>query len=220
MSSTKTAPGAAPRCVLHGDTLPNDGCSVTAFGAGDVLQRKGARSTNLVELHEGLLALVATDREGQDLFFSVRGPGAVLNLEALADQTPIHDLVAVTDGTVCRIPVASLERKGAALPETARCRHLLELTVAEIGRYQAERICLGGRARQRVARLVLLAAEGDEGCRAVLEAPQHVIARTLDVRPETLSRVAKALRSEGAFAEGPTLAAGDLSILRRVARLD
>ena len=92
---------------------------------------------------------------------------------------------------------------------------MLELALGEAGQRGTERSQLGGTAVERVARFLLLRARVSEG--PVLDVPQRVLARTLGMSAETLSRALARLRTEGAISRSRPVQVADADVLERLA---
>ncbi len=182
--------------------------------AGTVLVQEGERPEAVWYLRRGQVAVGPASASGADASSAVRGPDSILGIEALVGTRAGYEARALTDIVVCvleaedfRAWVGSLEGPVGAL---------VSLLVNENARRISEREALEGTAVQRVARH-LANRFGNVRDMDAPDLSQRVLASTLDMRPETLSRALGTLRREGALAGGRGIRLRDLGRLRGLA---
>lgn len=140
----------------------------------------------------------------------LRGPGSLLGVECLVPRPRASTVVAVTDVEVCTLSapelrVFSLVRPGA----------LLGLLSTELEERELDASYSSGSASVRLCRFLLVRARRGGG-EHPLPFRQETLARLLDLRPETLSRVLSELRRQGVVADDGLFVA-DVARLRAIA---
>lgn len=124
----------------------------------------------------------------------LRGAGNIIGLERLHGHVHTYEIVALTHAEVALVTANELYDHVRGRPQ--RLEALLESALDAVALCIAERIALRGSALQRVARFMLEAGGHDK---AALTLPKNAVARMLQIRPETLSRVLKKLETAGAI---------------------
>lgn len=179
--------------------------------------RPGARvslgeNDELVLIRQGrLLASTLLESGGYGVTL-LRGAGNIIGLERLHGQVHTYEIVALTHAEVSLVGANELYEHVRGRPE--RLEALLERALDAVALCIAERIALRGSALQRVARFMLDAGGHD---RAALALPKNAVARLLQIRPETLSRVLKKLETAGAIAVRQQTQLVDVSKLAELA---
>ncbi len=210
--STNAFPWAVecPTCPLH---PPAGGCPlrIERVSDGDVLLEADEPPRHLVHIKGAAVELVATNFEGDEQRYTLRGPGALVGWEALSGGPCRSEVRVVHGGEVCLLP-AELARELAAGPGAAG---LLAPLVQELAMVDCERRLNTQPAAARVARYLL----GDIRCvSGVLDGKTaRSIARQLGIRHETLSRVLQRLEVAGMIERSPLMVL-DAAGLRRVVR--
>jgi CRP-like cAMP-binding protein len=165
-------------------------------------------------IREGQVAVSSSTEAGHELSCCVRGPGAVLGIEALG-RTPFRfEAWCLTDVTACTLTTDEFRRWLHSGDDTADTA--LACAAEEIGRRAAEREVLGGPTRVRIARLLCRAMPADVKSPWHPRIPASVLARILAVRPETISRSLTRLRCEGVLTADRRIVVRDVDQLRRV----
>jgi len=199
-----------------------DGCPVPIYVSapwkshdpGTRLLNQGGASDHVLRVRSGAVILSAVNAEGEELACCLRGPGATVNLESLAQRPLQFDVEAITAVEICHVPVPVLRQivRGGGADSVA----VLDLFAGEQTRWVDDRLRdSGASATQRLARLLLRLHELDI---RPADLPRSVLARILSIRPETVSRAAAELRLAGAI--GGSLELADLKRLGEVARGD
>src|SRR5687767_12915274 len=154
----------------------------------------------VIQIRSGRVLATTVDQAGHETLCVLRGAGAVLGLEALDGLVLPYFLWTLSDvelGIAAAGPARSWLAAGDHPSQGLLRRSLRELRVC-----LSERMALHGSATARLARLLLDAA-GESDAKApahvVLGLPKNVLARMLQMRPETLSRVLRKLEEAGAI---------------------
>lgn len=193
--------------------------------AGTQLWPQGDVPRELIFVKSGLLAMSSTDASGQELGTAVRGPRSLLGFESLRGQAARASVDALTDVAVCAATPTTVRQRtglqasgyGPSASLAASASALLQLTLDELLRVERDGDLRTGSAVSRVARFILssggLIASGQQ-------APfsKRHVAALLDLRPETMSRCLKALKTAGAIGPGRDVAILDEPMLREFAR--
>ncbi|MCI4441861.1 Crp/Fnr family transcriptional regulator [Tibeticola sp.] len=163
--------------------------------AGTVLYTEGAPAMGIFTVRTGMIKLVRVTPDGRQRIVRVLRAGDVAGLEALASQRYDSDAVALTDVSVCRIPISVIQRLGT---HSARLhKRLMEKwhhALKEADDWLAD--LNFGTARQRVAHFVLKMRSPTNAEIATLFARDDMGAM-LDLKLETVSREISALVREG-----------------------
>lgn len=156
------------------------------FKQDAALYGEGSPSKGVYTLRSGMVKLVRVTSDGRQRIVRVLRPGDVVGLEALATAQYDSEAVALTDVSVCRIPlevIQSLEDHSAHLHRrlTLKWRQ----TLKEADDWLAD--LNFGSARQRVANFILKMRSACDSRIATLFGRDDMSAM-LDLKPETVSR--------------------------------
>jgi len=190
---------ARERCPLSPSHVP----------AGAVLCTQGERHPSVYLVRTGILAMASVDGAGVERGLSLRGPRALLGLEAMRGAVSPVEVRALVPTDLC-------SARGEALaawagPAGSAARAMLDLLLEELSARQADLELSRGTALSRVARLAaVLSSSGP------VAVPKQVAARALGIRPETFSRCLARLVRSGVLAPGPKVHALDLARLSAV----
>lgn len=187
-----------------------------ARAPGAVLLRQGDVPDAVFYVRDGLVLLSSIDESGSETSCALRGPGALLGLEAVVGAAVDYEAWALADVVVCRLGIDDLKRWAEA---GRPARGLLQLALEETIRRQKERIALAGRTVTRLARF-LVARDAQPSGRGPLEIEHQLLARLLGMRAETFSRAVAQLRTAGALADAREIAVADRDVLARFASGD
>ena len=190
----------------------------------EVKRRAGALLIEQDELPErvhfvraGHVILSSVRPDGSEQACAIRGRGTLLGLELLARRPTQYQAWALTPVTACVIDGEALRRWLGTLDSPLGA--MLEASLRETARRVSERRAVAGTAVQRLARF-LLDRTSTAGTAAPLDVPLRLLAGTLRMRPETLSRAIRALRAAGAIAPGRRIAIGDRAQLAEAGELE
>jgi CRP/FNR family transcriptional regulator, anaerobic regulatory protein len=164
------------------------------FRAGATLYTEGAAAQGVFTLRSGMVKLVRVTADGRQRIVRVLRPGDVAGLEALATAHCDSEAVALTDVSVCRIPLAVIHTLGASSPRLHR--RLMEKwqhALKEADDWLAD--LNFGTARQRVCNFILKMRSPSDAQVATLFAREDMGAM-LDLKLETVSREVSALVRE------------------------
>lgn len=207
--------GTSGRCAFVPRKVP----------AGTQLWPQGEVPPELVFVKSGLLASSATDASGQELGAAVRGPRSLLGFEALRGQPSRSAVEALTDTVVCSATATTVKQQaglhGVSDPGDVgpNASALLQLALDELLRVERDGDLRSGSALSRVARFVMswgnLIASGQH-------APfsKRHVATLLGLRPETLSRCFRALKTAGVISDGRDVRVLDMARLEQFAKGD
>lgn len=165
--------------------------------AGTELFQEATAAQGIFTLRTGLVKLVRATSDGRQRIVRVLRPGDVAGLEALAHSRYDTDAVALTDISVCRIPLAVIQALGAQSPRLHR--RLMEKwsrTLKEADDWLAD--LNFGTARNRVSNFVLKMRSSTDAQYVTLFAREDMGAM-LDLKMETVSREISALVREQAL---------------------
>lgn len=184
--------------------------------AGEVLWEQGEVPREVVFVKRGAVALTGRDSEGNHWWNGVRGPRAMLGVEALQSRPARATARVLSDGAVCGAdPMAMrLQLGGDGTPGSgALASAVVPLLLEELDRRSGEVASRSGAALVRVARFILDHHDVVESGRRGPFSKRHVAAM-LGIRPETMSRSLSALAEAGVIRVEP-----DIEVLDR-ARLE
>ncbi|MCU0695504.1 MAG: Crp/Fnr family transcriptional regulator [Myxococcaceae bacterium] len=183
--------------------------------AGEVLWEQGEVPREVLFVKRGAVALTGRDSEGNHWWNGVRGPRAVLGIEALQSRPARAAARALSDGAVCasdpvvmRVQLGVDGGRGGALASA-----MVPLLLEELDRRSDEVASRSGPALVRVARFILEHHDVVESGKRGPFSKRHV-ASMLGIRPETMSRNLTALADAGVIRVEP-----DIEVLDR-ARLE
>lgn len=164
-----------------------------------MLQRQGERATHLWYVRSGLVLSSSVARSGAELWCAVRGAPHLVGLEAALGQPTLSSALALSSLMVCTVDVLTF--RAWLGPIDSPLGALLELSLSELRRKAVDLQRSTGSASVRLARFLLQRFDAGSGPEP-LDVPKVVLARTLGMRPETLSRAIAQLRSFGLLATG------------------
>ena len=153
---------------------------------------QGASGREVLHLLSGLVLATATNRVGDEMHCTIRGPGATLGLELLVGEPSRCELVALTTIHVCRVPAQQIL---ADVDVCSPCFQLVRMSLDEAQFWQDHQGLLSGSAPERVARLLLQLDKHSDN--EPVDLRRGLLARAARIRPETLSRTLSTLRSDG-----------------------
>lgn len=163
--------------------------------AGTSLYAEGAAAIGVFTLRSGMIKLVRVTPDGRQRIVRVLRSGDVAGLEALATACYDSDAVALTDISVCRIPLSVMQTLGANSPRLhKRLMEKWHRALKEADDWLAD--LNFGTARQRVANFVLKMRSPADMQVATLFSREDMGAM-LDLKLETVSREVSALVREG-----------------------
>ena len=164
------------------------------FRAGATLYTEGAAAQGVFTLRSGMVKLVRVTADGRQRIVRVLRPGDVAGLEALATAHCDSEAVALTDVSVCRIPLAVIHTLGASSPRLhKRLMEKWQHALKEADDWLAD--LNFGTARQRVCNFILKMRSPSDAQVATLFAREDMGAM-LDLKLETVSREVSALVRE------------------------
>lgn len=185
------------------------------FRPGAVLYAEGSRSLGIFTLRTGMVKLVRVTADGRQRIVRVLRPGDVVGLEALGTGQHDCEAVALTDVSVCRIPLAVMHTLGANSPRL----HLRLMQKWQHALKDAEDWLTDlnyGTARQRVSNFILKMRSPIDGSTVTLFARDDMGAM-LDLKLETVSREVSRLVREQVIE--PLDKLGRIYRVRELARL-
>lgn len=189
-------------CPLH--AAGRCGFVTRRVEAGEVLWEQGEVPREVVFVKRGAVAVTGRDSEGNHWWNGVRGPTAVLGVEALQMRPARASASAVSDGAVCVAEPSSLRAHLGVQSGSPLASALVPLLLDELDRRSEEVASRSGSAISRVARFILdhhqVVASGQRG-----PFSKRHVAQMLGIRPETMSRCLAALAEDGALRLEPEL---------------
>jgi len=157
------------------------------IAAGDSLYRVGDPGKAIFTIRDGLVKLVQYLPDGTQRIVRLVKPTEVAGLEGLLEQPYQHDAVVVQCATVCRIPLAVVNR--LATEDPALHRELMRRWQRALSEADAWLTELStGPSRQRVARL-LLRLSGSDGTGMCPLFGRKDMGAMLGITTESASRV-------------------------------
>jgi len=156
------------------------------FHPGDTLYAEGSRAGGIFTLRTGMLKLVRVTADGRERIVRVLRPGDVAGLEALGTAHYDCQAVALTDVSVCRIPLEVIHTLGASSPRLhLRLMQKWQQALKDADDWLAD--LNFGTARQRVCNYILKMRSATDGSTVTLFARDDMGAM-LDLQLETVSR--------------------------------
>jgi CRP-like cAMP-binding protein len=178
-----------------------------AHEQGKLIELNNTRGL-IICVRRGRVLATTVDQEGRETLCVLRESGAVLGLESIVGMALPYFLWTLSEVELSIAP-ASQAREWLSAHGSQPASALLRSTLHALRLSLSERIALHGSATARLARLLLSAVEGEGGERGpagvMLTLPKNVLARMLQMRPETLSRVLRKLEESGAVKLEPQL---------------
>jgi CRP-like cAMP-binding protein len=170
-----------------------------AFRTGSTLFQEGAPAAGIFTLRSGMVKLMRSTSDGRQRIVRVLRPGDVAGMEALVAARYDTDAVALTDATVCRIPLSVIHTLGANSPRLQQ--RLMEKWHGALKDADDWLADLNfGSARQRVCNFILKMRSPTD-LEAVTLFAREDMGSMLNLKLETVSREVSALVREGAITQ-------------------
>jgi CRP-like cAMP-binding protein len=182
--------------------------------AGTVLATQGQRVHEVLIVREGTVLVTSFTGDGDEVWSSVRGPDTLIGAELLRHGRCELDVVALTEVRLLRITPDDF--RAWVGPAHSPAAAIIELLLQEISTLGRDRAMTAGTAMGRIARF-LRERHRMESAGRPFDIEQRVLARVLQIRPETLSRALSKLRNDKILAPGPRLSVLDTYRLSRLA---
>ena len=165
------------------------------YATGASMYSEGDKAIGVMTIRTGMVKLVRNTSDGRQRIVRVLRPGDVAGLEALATSHYDSDAMALSDVSVCRIPLDVMHTLSANSPRLHRrlmqkWQHALKSAddwLADLN---------FGTARQRVGRFILKMRNSQDPQRVTLFSRDDMGAM-LDLKLETVSREVSAFVREG-----------------------
>jgi CRP-like cAMP-binding protein len=161
----------------------------------------------VILVKEGRVLATTVDHAGQETLCVLRDSGSVIGLESLSGMVLPYFLWTMTDVELAVAPAT--QGREWLRGQNQAVQAVVRTTAESLGQSLNEQMALHGSAQTRLARLILSAAEGDKDAKGpasvMLALPKNVLARMLQMRAETMSRVLKKLEEAGAIALTPKI---------------
>lgn len=168
-----------------------------AFAADAVLYTEGEQALGVFTLRKGMVKLLRATTDGRERIVRVLRPGDVVGLEALATARYDSEAVALTEASVCRIPLAVLHHLSMKSPRLhMRLMQKWQHALKDADDWLAD--LNFGTARQRVAGLAIKMRDPEQP-RFTSFFARDDMGAMLDLKLETVSREISALVREGAL---------------------
>lgn len=165
------------------------------FVTGALLYSEGEKALGVMTVRSGMLKLVRNTSDGRQRIVRVLRPGDVAGLEALATAHYDCDAMALSEVSVCRIPLDVMHTLSGNSP---RLHHRLMQKWQHALRSADDWLAdlNFGTARQRVARFILKMRHPQDP-QTVLLFSREDMGAMLDLKLETVSREVSAFVREG-----------------------
>ncbi len=165
------------------------------FKQGEMLYDEGRIANGIFTLRTGMIKLVRVTADGRQRIVRVLRPGDVVGLEALAATHYDSQAIALTDVSVCRIPVEVIHKLGTNSHRLhLKLMQKWQQTLKDADDWLAD--LNFGTARQRVSNLILKMRNPTDVQIATLFARDDMGAM-LDLKLETVSReVSRLIRED------------------------
>ena len=165
------------------------------FKQGEMLYDEGRVANGIFTLRTGMIKLDRVTTDGRQRIVRVLRPGDVVGLEALAASQYDSQAMALTDVSVCRIPVDVIHKLGANSQRLhLKLMQKWQQTLKDADDWLAD--LNFGTARQRVSNLILKMRNPSDEQIATLFARDDMGAM-LDLKLETVSReVSRLIRED------------------------
>ena len=165
------------------------------FPVDAVLYTEGEHALGIFTLRQGMVKLVRSTADGRERIVRVLRPGDVIGLEALATAHYDSEAVAMSEASVCRIPLSVLHHLSAHSPRLhMRLMQKWQQALRDADDWLAE--LNFGTARQRVAGLALKMRDHEQP-RLTSFFARDDMGAMLDLKLETVSREISALVRDG-----------------------
>ena len=188
------------------------------FHPGQMLYSEGQNALGVFTLRQGMIKLVRVTSDGRQRIVRVLRPGDVAGLESLAKAHYVNEAVALTDVSVCRIPLAVMQTLSTQSPRLhKRLMETWQRALLDADDWLAD--INFGTARQRVCNLILKMRDPVDVSKTVLFGRDDMGAM-MDLKLETVSREISALVREGVIEpldrQGRAYRIAHMDALRRV----
>ncbi len=158
---------------------------------GTTLFQEGSAAVGIFTLRSGMIKLVRGTVDGRQRIVRVLRPGVVAGLAALADARYDTDAVALTEVSVCRIPLSVIHELDAQSPRLhKRLMEKWSRSLREADDWLAD--LNFGTARNRVSNFVLKMRNANDAQIVTIFAREDMGAM-MDLKMETVSREVSAL---------------------------
>ncbi|KLD73102.1 Crp/Fnr family transcriptional regulator [Xanthomonas hyacinthi] len=172
------------------------------YAAGATVARTGEARQAVYTVTSGTLRLVRTLADGRRQVAGFVLPGDYVGLSASARHR--HDIEAITDSRVCRVPVVQMQQLRSQYPQLERKllqRACLELDAAQDAALALARLQPAEKLADFLLKLAARAArQGDPDNKVTLPMGRGDIADHLGLTMETVSRTFTKLRQQGLIA--------------------
>lgn len=166
-----------------------------AFKTGEALFTEGSIARGVFTVRSGMVKLVRISSDGRQRIVRVLRAGDLLGLEALAAPRYVSDAIALSDLSVCRVPLEVIQRLSTNSPRLhLKLMQKWQQNLKDADDWLAD--LNFGSARQRVCSLILKMRNPTEPDVATLFAREDMGAM-LDLKFETVSREVSRLVREG-----------------------
>ena len=163
--------------------------------AGEVLFTAGEAALGVFTLREGLIKLVRVTHDGRERIVRVPRPFDVVGLEALSTGQYDSTAIALSDISLCRLPLLVVHHLGTHSPHLhQRMMDKWHDALKQADDWLAD--LNFGSARQRVAHFILAMRDVSDPQRCTLFSREDMGAM-LDLKLETVSREVAAFTREG-----------------------
>jgi len=167
------------------------------FRAGNTLFQEGASAMGIFTLRAGMIKLMRSTSDGRQRIVRVLRPGDVAGMEALVAARYDTDAVALSDASVCRIPLSVIHTLGLSSPRLQqRLMEKWHRALKDADDWLAD--LNFGSARQRVCNFVLKMRSATDDQLVTLFSREDM-GSMLNLKLETVSREVSALVREGAL---------------------
>lgn len=166
-----------------------------AFQNGAALFGEGRQAGHVMTIRKGFVKLVRNAADGRSRIVRILKPGDVVGLEALFSPIYDADAVALSEVSVCKIPVTVIKDLSAQSPRLhMRLMERWHRAVKEADDWLAT--LNFGTARQRVANIILKMRHADDPTLTTLFSREDMGAMS-DLKLETVSREVSRWTKEG-----------------------
>ncbi len=190
--------------------------SVRRYPRHTVLFVQDDKATHFHIVFEGWIKLFRQSNDGHESVIGVAGRGDTFAEMAIVEEEP-HTVtaIAIAEARVLAVPAAGFRRQLYARPEI--CLEMLGGFSRKIRQLvnQVERLMVRSSAERLAFFLIDLCPDGDGPATIQLPLDKAVIAGTLGMQPETLSRSLLALRKLGVETHGRTVVISDVGRLHQ-----
>lgn len=172
----------------------------------------------IIHVASGRVLVTTVDPSGQETLCVLRDAGSVIGLESVAGMVLPYFLWTVTDAELSIAPAT--QARDWLRGNNQATQAFMRASLDALRQSLLEQMALHGSATTRLARLFVNSVEGDSDrkipAQMMLALPKNVIARMLQMRAETLSRVLRKLEESGGIALSPKMVARDIGKLNEI----